>query len=621
MLDALFQPSRIGEIEVRNRIVMPPMVTFLANESGAVTQRMIDYYTERARGGVGLIIIESAYVQEKDRDFGRLGIENPQLHVGLSELAESIQEQGAKVLLQINNRGSALAIHKGKGPDELTLEEIETIIEAFSMAAWRAQRAGFNGVEIHGANIYLIAQFSSPLTNHRQDEYGGDPERRLKFARDVLLRVRQKVGSTFVVTYRMVGSEYTEGGLTLKDSQLFARRMEEAGADALHVSASSPLVPYWHTPPMAVPRGCHVELAAGVKKAVKIPVIAVGRINDPVLADEIIAAGKADFVAMGRALIADPYLPRKAREGRLEEIRKCLACNFCRQRVILFNRTLRCAVNPQAGKEREHRITPASVAKKVLVVGGGPAGLEAARVLSLRGHRTALYEKRAELGGQLNLAVIPPHKEELRNILDYLVFQVRKLNVQIHLNREATKETVNQEDPDVILVAAGALPVLPVIPGLSRERLFTVEEALLGRRILGEKILVIGGGTVGCEVSEFLASQGKEITIVEILPEVASAMEGHNRRLLLERLNKLPVQILTKSEVLSLRGNRAVIRKAGEDVELEMDGIVAAMGSRANRACTEFESCGRPFYIIGDAVESRDIAAAIHEGFRAAMEI
>ena len=476
-------------------------------------------------------------------------------------------------------------------------------------------------MEIHGANIYLIAQFLSPLTNHRQDEYGGDREGRIKLARDILLRVRQKVGNAFAVTYRMVGNEYTDGGITLEDAQLFARRMEEAGAAALHVSASSPRLPYLHTPPMAIPRGCHVELAAAIKKVVRIPVIAVGRINDPVLANEIIAAGKADLVAMGRALITDPFLPRKAREGKLEEIRKCLACNFCRQRVIFFNRTMRCAVNAQAGQERERRITPASRSRKVLVVGGGPAGLEAARVLALRGHRVALYEKETGLGGQVNLAVIPPHKEELRNILDYLFFQVKKLNVQIHLESVATRETVEKEDPEVIILAAGALPVLPEIPGLGREKLFTAEEALQGKRSLGEKILVIGGGMVGCEVAEFLAVQGKEVTIVEILPEVASGMEGHNRRLLLERLDKLSVKMLTGSEVLSFQGNRAMIRKAGESIKLETDGVVSAMGSRSNRSCAELESCGLPFYTVGDAVETRDIAAAVHEGFRAAMEI
>jgi pyruvate/2-oxoglutarate dehydrogenase complex dihydrolipoamide dehydrogenase (E3) component len=232
----------------------------------------------------------------------------------------------------------------------------------------------------------------------------------------------------------------------------------------------------------------------------------------------------------------------------------------------------------------------------------------------------ALYEKNTELGGQLNLAAIPPHKEEIRNVIDYLVFQVKKLNVHLYLNSEATGETVSGEDPDVILVATGALPVVPAVPGLTGEKLFSVEEALRGGRSLGKKVLVIGGGMVGCEVSEFLAGQGREVVIVEILPEVASTMEGHNRRLLLERLNKLSVQIFTRSELLSLQGNRAVISKAGENLEVETDAVVAALGSRANRSCAPFESCGLPVHMIGDAVETRDIAAAVHEGFRAAME-
>ncbi len=566
-MSILFQPFNLGKLELRNRLIMPPMVTFLASEAGAVTQRMIDYYAERARGGVGLITVESAYVLEKDRDMGRLGIENPQLQVGLAELAEAIQEQGARAFLQLNHRGSVLTIQRGKGPDELGQEEIGSLIEAFGEAALRAKKAGFDGVEIHGANVYLISQFLSPLTNHRTDRYGGDLEGRLSFPVEILLRVRKKVGEDFPVNFRMVGHQYTDGGLDLEDGKAIARRLEEVGATALHVVAGSPAAPYWHTPPMAVPRGCHAELAGEIKKAVRIPVIAVGRINDPLLAEQILEEGKADLVAMGRALIADPALPLKAREGRFVEIRKCLACNHCRKRVIQMNRTVRCAVNAQAGRERDTRIHPSPRSRRVLVIGGGPAGMEAARVMALRGHRVTLYEKKARLGGQVNLAVIPPHKEELQNLLDYLVFQLEALKVRTCLGTEATADTVEQEKPEAILLAAGARPLIPEIPGMRGEALFTPEEALGQNRPMGKKILVIGGGMVGCEVAEYLAARGKRVTIVEKLPEIAPGMDGSTRRLLLERLDRLSVRMITEAEVLSLEGDVAVLRQGGESKE------------------------------------------------------
>lgn len=621
VLSVLFQPFRLGSLELRNRLIMPPMVTFLASEAGAVTQRMIDYYVERARGGVGLITVESAYILEKDRDMGRLGIENPQLQVGLAELAESIQEQGARVFLQLNHRGSVLSIRRGKGPDELSREEIDDLLEAFGGAALRAQKSGFDGVEIHGANVYLISQFLSPLTNHRTDRYGGDLEGRLNFPVDILRRVRKKVGDDFPITFRMVAHQYADGGLVLEDGKIIARRLEEAGASALHVVAGSPAVPYWHTPPMAIPRGCHAELAGKIKKAVRIPVIAVGRINDPLLAEQILEEGKADLIAMGRALIADPALPLKAREGRFEEIRKCLACNHCRKRVIQMNRTLRCAVNAQAGRERDTRILPSPQSRKVLVIGGGPAGMEAARILALRGHRVVLYEKKARLGGQVNLAVIPPHKEELQNLLDYLVSQMETLKVRTCLGTEATSDTVEREKPDAIILATGARPLIPEIPGLRGEAVFTPEEALEQSRPMGEKILVIGGGMVGCEVAEYLAGKGKQVTIVEKLSEIAPGMEGYTRRLLLERLGRLSVRMIPEAEVLSVQGEKAVLRQAGERVEVETEGIVAAMGASADRTGEDFRSCGPAFYAVGDCVRVRDIAAAIQEGFAAAMGI
>ncbi len=621
-MEELFRPFKIGPVEIRNRIVMPPMVTCLANENGGVTQRMIDYYTERAKGGAGLIIVESAYVREEDRDFGRLGIENPQLHVGLSELAEAIQENGARTFLQLNHRGGVLSIHKGKTPDELTLEEIETITEAFALAALRAQKTGFDGVEIHGGNVYLITQFLSPLTNHRKDQFGQTLEGRMKFAIDILLRVRKKVGNQFPVSFRMVGHQYTDGGLNLEDSRRIARRMEEAGASVLHVVAASPVAPYVHVPPMAFPRGCHVSLAAEIKKATRLPVIAVGRINDPVLAARILAEGKADLIAMGRALIADPYLPLKARQGRMEDIRKCLACNHCRMRIIQLNKTMRCSINPEAGREREARISISPKPKKVLIAGGGPGGMEAARVLTLRGHRVTLYEKGETLGGQVNLALLPPHKEELRNILDYLVPQMRKLNVKVCLQKEVTEKTIKEENPDVIILATGAGPLIPEIPGLNRERIFTPEEALKGNRPMGENIIVIGGGMVGCEIAEYLAGKGKKVTIVEKLPEIAFAEEICTKNFLLERLRKLEVKLVTETEIISVQGTQAILNKKGEALQVEAEGIVAALGARPNNFLeSHLESCGRPFFVIGDGREAREVAAAVHEGFRVAMEI
>jgi 2,4-dienoyl-CoA reductase-like NADH-dependent reductase (Old Yellow Enzyme family)/thioredoxin reductase len=618
-LEALFTPFRIGPLEIRNRIAMAPMATDLAGQTGAVTQRLIDYYAERAAGGVGLIIVESAHVIGANRDVCRIGIDDRQFEPGLAELAEAIQEKGAKAVCQLIYREN---VTSAKRPDDYTVGELEAIVEAFGVAAKRARKVGFDAVEIHAANFYFLTQFMSPMTNHRQDAYGGSEEGRLKLATDILGSVRAQLGNEYPVLFRMIGDQRAPGGLDVRDGQRIARRLEAAGASALHVSAGSLAARFWHTPPMAVPRGCHVQIAAEIRKDVRIPVLTVGRINDPVLADRIIAEGKADMVVMGRALIADPELPNKAREGRLDEIRKCMACNHCRKRVIELDRTIRCAVNARAGRERDLRIVPAFAPKKVLVAGGGPGGLEAARVLALRGHQVVLYERAATLGGQLRLAVIPPYKEELRNLLEYLTSQIARAKVQVHLGSEATLSTLAQERPDAVIVATGALPLLPVIPGWDPARTFTAGEALEGRP-MGEKLIVIGGGMVGCETAEHLATQGKRVCIVEKLPEIAMGVEVHTRGLLQQRLRDLGVEVRTSSEVVAARGAIVTLRNGGGDlVEVEADGIVAALGAGANRSLEDaaHEFPGR-WFRIGDAQEAREIAAAVREGYLAALAI
>ncbi len=618
-MEALFTPCRIGQLEIRNRIAMAPMATLLAGVTGAVTQRLIDYYAERAAGGAGLIIVESAHVIDANRDIGRIGIADPQFEPGLGELAEAIQEKGAKAALQLVYRES---LASAKGPDDYTVGEIEAIIEAFGAAAQRAQKVGFDAVEIHGANFYFLTQFMSPLTNHRRGAYGGSEEGRLKLPADILERVRERVGNEYPVLFRMIAHQHTPGGLDVRDGQRIARRLEAAGASALHVSAGSPSGRFWHTPPMAIPRGCHVPLAAEIRKTVRIPVLAVGRINDPVLADRVIAEGKADLVVMGRALVADPELPKKAQEGRLDEVRKCMACNYCRKRVIETNRTIRCAVNARAGRERDLRLLPAAAPKKVLVAGGGPGGLEAARVLALRGHRVVLYERAAMLGGQLRRAAIPPHKEELRNLLDYLMPQIVRAKVAVHLGSEVTISTLAQERPDAVIVATGALALVPVIPGWDPVQTFTAGDALEGRP-MGEKLIILGGGMVGCETAEYLASLGKKVCIVEKLPEIASGVEGHTRGLLLQRLRDLRIEVRTSSEVVAGRSGNVTLRNSGGDlIEMEADGIVAALGAGANRS---LEDAVREFpgqwFRIGDAQEAREIAAAVREGYLAALAI
>lgn len=623
MFTHLFKPFPLGTLEIKNRIVMPPMVTLLANENGGVTERMLDYYRERARGGVGLIIVESAYVKEEDRDRGRLGIENPQLQVGLSELSETIQENGSRAFLQLNHRGAALSIRRGKGPDEFSLGEIEGLIEAFAKAAKRAQEAGFDGIEIHGANIYLITQFLSPLTNHRDDSYGKTFEGRLQFPLTLIKRIREEVGQSFPVIFRMVGHQYSENGLGLEDAQKIAQRMEKAGVNILHVIAGGPGAPYWHCPPMAIERGCHIPLAEAIKKSVKIPIIAVGRINDPILAETILREGKADLVAMGRALIADPYFPFKAQSGKTGEIRKCIACNYCRKRVVQLNRTIRCAINAEAGKERENRICPSETKKKVMVIGGGPAGMETARILSLRGHQVSLYEKEAHLGGQVNLAAIPPHKEEIYNIIDFLADRLQKMPIAVSTQKEVTLDIILKENPDFIVLAIGSLPLIPTIPGIHNQTIFGPSEVLKEKCVLGDRVLIIGGGMVGCEVAEFLATRGKKVTIVEVLPEVANGLEAYTRRLLLERLNKLQVDIITDGSVKGIEGESVFINKKNrEKIVIEVDGIVSAQGSEENHLLDPIvRLSGKPFFRVGENIVVGDIATAIQEGFRIGKQI
>jgi len=638
----LFEPAKIGKMEVRNRIVMPAMTTGYASEMGTVNERIVDYYTERAKGGAGLVIVEAASV---DSPLGRLfptslSVDHDRYIPGLNDLAESVRAHGARIALQLAHAGrqTTLAATDGQQPVSasdapsgvpgmraraLASQEVKGIVEKFADAARRVKAAGFDAAEIHGAHGYLIAQFLSPYINKRTDEYGGDLEGRARFALEIAQRTREKVGDDFTLIFRISGDEYIKGGLTLDETRMISRMMQRY-VNAIDVSAGLRETAYRATQPMALPRGCLVPLAEGIKSAVNVPVIAVGRINDPVLAEEILSQGKADLVAMGRALIADPELPRKAMEGRLEDIRRCIACvNGCSERLMLGLR-ISCDVNAAMGKERDYAIRRAERRKKVVVVGGGPAGMEAARVAALRGHRVVLYEKEARLGGQLNISVRPPHKEEIQTLIDFLTAQMRKLGVRVVLGKEVDGKTVLSEKPDAVVLATGAVPVKPVIPGLNLAHTAMALDILTKKAtVKGDSVVVVGGGMVGCETAEFTASMGKKVCLVEMLGDIATDVPSRARILLLQRLAENRVEVLTNLKVEEVTKNAVVaIDKAWNKRVIPAETVVFALGSEANRRLADSLRGKVPeLYLVGDCAKPRKIFEAIHEGSHVARQI
>lgn len=635
----LFEPIKIGTMELKNRIVMPPMGTNFSTEDGYATKRLINYHVERAKGGVGLIIVEGAYVEPRGKgSIRQLAVDHDNKIPGLKELATAIQANGAKAALQLFHGGrqshssiigtqpvSASEVFcrlTRETPRALTVEEIQDVIEAFAEGTRRTKAAGFDAVEIHGAHGYLINQFLSPLTNKRTDKYGGDVKARTRFLLEILELTRDKVGSDYPILCRINGDDYIEGGLALEEAKRIAQMLEAAGVDALHISGGiydSP-VPVT-TGPMALPRGHMVHLAARIKKVVNVPVIAVGRINDPELAEKILQEGKADLVSMGRALLADPELAKKAAAGALDDIRRCTACDECIARLF-FNENIACSVNAALGREDKYRIRKAEVPKRVFIVGGGPAGMEAARVSALRGHEVVLYEKSDRLGGQLNLAVVPPHKEEMKSVAPYLENQIRKLGVKVVLGEEVTPLLVEKIKPDVVFIATGSIPTIPEILGVKGDHVVIAHDVLTGKASVKERVVVVGGGMVGAETAEFLAEKGKKMTILEMLRRIGMDMVPMAILMLYKRLKKLGVDMITNAKVEEITEDGVVYEKDGEKQTVEADSVVLAAGSKPNISLMKaLEDKVAEIYAIGNAKEPGNVLEAIHESSRLAREI
>lgn len=633
--EKLLSPGAIGTMKLRNRIVMPPMVRNYATPDGIATRQLIDHYALRAKGGVGLTIVGATFVHPAGRlqRHQQLGIHDDRCIPRLSDLAEAVKEWGSKIAIQLHHAGrqtttsftgmpvvapSAIPCPVTGGlPRELTLEEVAELVEAFAQAASRAKQAGFDAIELHGAHGYLLNQFLSPNTNRRTDKYGGDINGRMTIVLEIVRRARELVGNDFPIIVRLNGKDLVDGGLELNESKQVAQRLQTAGVDALHVTTGTyeaklnPRVTR-NVASMYEPRGYLVGDAEQIKNAVSLPVIAVGSIT-PEMGEEILQQGKADFIAMGRALLADPELPNKLARGEPENIRPCIRCNEMCGRLSLG---VRCTVNAEVGFE-SYKMIPAQKRKKVLIVGGGAAGMEAARVSALRGHDVTLYEKNEKLGGHLIEATVPSFKEDLRNYKDWLIEQTKKLGVKIELGKEFTPQLVEDTKPDALIVATGSNVYRPDIPGIDKPVVTTAVDILLGKVEPRNKTIMAGGGVIGCETALYLAQQGKKVTIVEMLPEIATDVPTINNMLAtklidsgVEIRNNLEIVEITDSGVTAIDQDQNVVNVEGDRVVLAMGLIPQA------ELYGELKDRVHEVYMIGDCVEPRRVGEATRDGYR-----
>lgn len=656
MFPNISQPINIGKVRVRNRLAVAPTVHNLASEDGYVTDRLMEIYRSKSRGGWGLITVEASYIRMDGRNFARmLGVYSDKIVAGLNELAEVIKEGGASSSMQIMH-GGRLAAPKFSGsrqiapsvvsrgldsggiavgalgrvelpPKEMVPMEVEEAIDAYVLAAMRVKEAGFDMVTIHAAHGFLISQFMSRYLNRRGDKYGNPAV----FPVEIIKRIRKAAGPDFPIIIRISADEFFgDKGITLDESLKMAPLFQEAGADCIDVSAGGVENGAWGIQPLYFPRGAIVHLAEAIKKVVTIPVITVGRINDPILAEEIVASGKADIVAMSRGAIADPELPKKAFQDRVDEIRKCIACDIgCTDRMANQKGVL-CAVNYQTGRAKpEFDLTAAAARKKVLIVGGGVAGMEAARVATLRGHEVTLYEKSDRLGGAVtSMASAFPrlYTRDLNNIVDYLQVQMDRLGVRIELNTDVTLNFIEERRPDAVVIATGTDTYRPQFPWLDSPRVFFLEDYLRQQSLPGEKVIVIGGQH-GCEAAVSLAREKKKVAVVEESDSLAMTPYIYivRRLTLLQSLEQEKVMLLTKTIIKDMKDNKLTVsgEKGGQQT-LDFDTILIALGRIPNRALisslTE-KYPGLETYEIGDCREPRNIMAAMHEGFRAGQRI
>lgn len=644
----LLEKKTIGNMELKNSMAFPPITTGFGAVNGCFAGIETDYMVERARGGVALIFTDGVAV---DRNH-QLSVNAPLPYLdsdeqiaGYTRFADALRNEGAKTCIQIYHAGRQTTLAKRGGkepiapsaisssllgliafPDavEMSGPQIEQAIRSFVLSASRAKCAGFDAVDIDGGAGYLIQQFMSPLTNKRTDAWGGNFEKRMRFPLEIISRVKEVVGDDYPVIFDLPMDEYVPGGITPEDGVRMASVLEEAGVHAFRVHGVMLETYNRMFPSMAVPRGINAPLGKALKTALKKAVVMLGqRINDPDLAERLLSDGACDVILLGRPLIADPWFPGKVIGGRSGEIRKCIACNTCIDQLAV-NKPIRCAVNAMVGFEREYRIRKAGEVKTVLIAGGGPAGMEAARVAALKGHRVILCEKDGALGGQVRYGSVPPHKDELNSLLEYFRTQMDMLGIDVRLATPVSMRLVREIKPDVVIVATGAVPVIPAIPGSDMNHVLLACSVLASPDIVkGDRVAVIGGGSVGAETAEFLWARGKKVSVIEMLDTIAPDMGLFLSLDFQARLRETGITVLTGSKVKEIREGSLVYSDAsGTDRDLKADSVVLAVGYAPERTLARgLHGADFEVVVVGDAATPRRILNAVHEGFHAARRI
>jgi len=639
--EKLLSPKKIGSMEVPNRMVVTAAVTLTCDKHGYATENFIGYYEAKAKGGWGLIVVEDCAVAPSGKSFKLVpGLWEDGQICGHAELTRRVHRYGAKVMAQIYHCGrqttpanihgeSPLAPTRiidprtGAMPREMSTDEVIAMVGKFGDAAYRAKLAGYDGVEIHGGHGYLVNEFFSHYSNKRVDQYGGNILNRCRFAQEIIRDIKGKCGEEFVVGIRISADEFVPGGLTIEDSKVIARLLEENRLDVINVSVAVNGSVQNVAAPAAVRHGVYTSLAADIKMAVNIPVIGLGRINDPFLADSVLSTGKCDFVGMLRASMADPEMPNKVKEGRIEDIITCIGCLIGCSGQLAKGQPAACIFNPAMGRETKMAIKEAKVKKSVIVVGGGVGGMAAAITAARCGHTVTLIEKGNRLGGQFYYAAIPPEKGEISAYIVQQHTQLKKLGIQILMDTEATSDLLDAMSPDIVIVATGGKPVIPPIPGSDKKHVFTALQVLEGVNLLGKRCVVIGGGLVGSETTHHLMYHGYQVNgIVEMLPVIMSDMPNNPKHFLLQDFKAASLNIYTSTLAKEIQDDALVVVKDGIELRIEADFIVAATGSKPDdKLASELESKPYKVITIGDAVQVRRAYEAIREGYEVALAL